>query len=84
MMTQEGYLYRHYDASGCLLYVGISIDPLKRQYQHFKTANWRALIQKITIETFASREAACEAEATAIRDEKPKLQCSSPSSDRRL
>jgi hypothetical protein len=68
-----GYLYRHYHASGDLLYVGITLTPLKRQASHFKRADWRDMILHIVVEPFATREEAVAAEAEAIRSEYPRF-----------
>jgi hypothetical protein len=67
------YLYRHYHPSGDLLYVGVSLQPLKRQDSHLKGAAWRNMIVRIVIEPFAAREEALAAEQAAIRDEFPKF-----------
>lgn len=64
-------LYRHFDAAGALLYVGISICALRRTSQHMQTAKWSDRIRRIEIESFASREAALAAEKAAIIDERP-------------
>ena len=66
------YLYRHYDPNGDLLYVGVSLDGLRRQMQHSKGSEWRVAIYQIIIEPFATREEALEAEQQAIRTEYPK------------
>lgn len=63
-------LYRHYDRSGSLLYVGISLDPVRRLRQHIGS-RWYSLIAKIEIEQFYSRREALEAEALAIVAEHP-------------
>jgi hypothetical protein len=67
------YLYRHYHPNGDLLYVGVSLRALDRQFQHSKTADWRKLIHRIEIEPFETREEALAAEQTAIRQEFPKF-----------
>ena len=67
------YLYRHYDHAGDLLYVGISLSPLRRHERHVAGATWRYLIVQILIEPFTSREEALLAEACATRDEFPKF-----------
>jgi hypothetical protein len=64
-------LYRHYDHSGELLYVGISLDALGRQRAHFRGADWRTKIARIHVEPFATREEALAAELVAIQDEFP-------------
>jgi predicted GIY-YIG superfamily endonuclease len=65
-------LYRHFSASGDLLYVGISCKPITRLKQHEHDASWAAQIARVEIEQFADRAAALEAERNAIRAEKPK------------
>jgi hypothetical protein len=67
------YLYRHYDPSGDLLYVGISLEPLRRQKRHSEKAAWRNMICQIVIEPFATREDALAAERLAIRIEFPRF-----------
>jgi hypothetical protein len=67
------YLYRHYHPSGDLLYVGISLEPLRRQERHTKAAPWRNMIARILIEPFETREEALAAEELAIRNEFPKF-----------
>jgi hypothetical protein len=67
------YLYRHYHPSGDLLYVGISLEPLRRQERHTKKAHWRNMITRILIEPFETREVALAAEELAIRNEFPKF-----------
>jgi hypothetical protein len=69
----ECYLYRHFHPNGDLLYVGISLQPLRRQDRHIKSADWRNLIHRIVIEPFTTREEALEAEQLAIRNEFPKF-----------
>jgi hypothetical protein len=69
----ECYLYRHYHPSGGLLYVGISLEPLRRQDRHLKVATWRDMICRILIEPFETREEALAAEEVAIRAEFPKF-----------
>ena len=65
-------LYRHYDAAGRLLYVGVSWSAVARYGGgHRVTASWAHEAVKMTIERFPTRQEALEAEATAIRSEKP-------------
>jgi excinuclease UvrABC nuclease subunit len=71
-MTDQTHLYRHFDAGGRLLYVGISLSALKRLSQHRKAAHWFASIANVTIETFPSRQKAVAAENLAIKTENPK------------
>jgi Arm DNA-binding domain len=66
------FLYRHYDASGDLLYVGMSLSVLARQARHIEYATWGNTICQIVIEPFATREELLAAEKYAIRTEFPK------------
>lgn len=63
-------LYRFYDADEQLLYIGIAYDPNLRRHQHSK-ASWRDLVAKQVIEWHPTRDAAAEAERTAIAAELP-------------
>lgn len=64
-------LYRYFDNSGQLLYVGITGDNTKRQSQHRRNSFWFGEIVNATFEHFPTREEALTAEAEAIRKEKP-------------
>lgn len=64
-------LYRHFDKTGKLLYVGISISTLTRLSQHSNNSVWFDSIYKVEIEKFSSRMEAQEAERIAIKKEKP-------------
>lgn len=64
-------LYRHYDAEGVLLYVGIAVSVVGRLAQHAKGSHWSSRIAQITVEWFDSREQAEDAERAAIVDEAP-------------
>ena len=65
-------LYRHYDAGGVLLYVGISANPLQRSARHAASARWFGDVATIRIEWFDSRAEAVSAEAVAIERETPR------------
>jgi predicted GIY-YIG superfamily endonuclease len=69
-MTVRTALYRHFDADGELLYVGISLDTMRRLLQH-KGSEWQQEIAKVEIEWLPTREAALRAEADAITTEQP-------------
>ena len=64
-------LYRHFDAEGRLLYVGVAANPLRRLAQHEKHAAWFGAVAEIKIEWFASRPKALRAELSAIGKEQP-------------
>lgn len=64
-------LYRHFDAAGRLLYVGISLNALQRLGQHSYGAAWFDHIATVTIEQHPTRGDALTAEAIAIAKESP-------------
>ena len=64
-------LYRHYDADGTLLYIGISLRAAYRLSQHMAVSHWADRIARITVEQHPNRPAAELAETTAINQEKP-------------
>lgn len=66
-------LYRHFDADGALLYVGISLSALGRLQAHKSGSHWSSKIASVTIESFATREEALRAEKEAIRTERPRF-----------
>ncbi len=64
-------LYRHFDAKGKLLYVGVSLNALQRLEHHRSTSHWFRDIRKITIEYHEGRYASLVAEHNAIKNENP-------------
>lgn len=68
----ETSLYRHFDADGELLYVGVSLNAVARLAQHRDSSQWFNQIRSVVIERHPTREAAIEAEKAAIKCEKPK------------
>lgn len=64
-------LYRHFDGSGVLLYVGITSRIGERIRDHKRHSCWWLEITRIEIERFASRAELIEAEKAAIRSENP-------------
>jgi transcriptional regulator with XRE-family HTH domain len=69
--TQPTTLYRHFDAAGRLLYVGVALGPVARLQQHASQSSWVRDIARMTIERFPTRTAAEQAERDAIRVEQP-------------
>lgn len=65
-------LYRHFDADGALLYVGISCRPITRLKQHEHDSSWAAQIARVSVERFLTRQEALEAERLAIKKERPR------------
>lgn len=64
-------LYRHRDAYGELLYIGVSLRPLYRTAQH-AGSSWFPEIVQIDLVHFPDMKSARQAERTAIAIEKPK------------
>lgn len=69
--AEQTALYRHYNAAGELLYVGISLCVVSRLAQHRRDSAWFREIANIAVEWHPTREAACDAEVAAIRAERP-------------
>lgn len=63
-------LYRHFDASGRLLYVGVAFNVVARTAEHQRSA-WFDLVVRIEVERHPDRESAVKAERTAIDTEGP-------------
>lgn len=63
--------YRHFDAEGRLLYVGISLSAVERLRQHVARSGWSSEIASITVETHPDRETAMAAEKHAVAHERP-------------
>ena len=64
-------LYRHFDADGTLLYVGISNTVFQRTATHLHTAEWAAQIDTIKVQWFDTRDEAAQVEAEAVVSERP-------------
>lgn len=64
-------VYRAFDHDRSLLYVGCSIEPMRRMKDHDHTSTWYQQVRYIELEWFDNREEALAAEAKAILDEKP-------------
>lgn len=69
--TEKTCLYRHFDKSGVLLYVGIARDHQSRLKSHSRYADWKYDIATVTVEYFETRTEAGRAEIKAIQTEKP-------------
>lgn len=66
------FLYRAYDATNELLYVGITGNVTLRIGQHAATKSWWHDVAKIDVDTFPDRASAMEEEAALIRTEQPR------------
>jgi len=64
-------LYRFFDESGCLLYVGISTVGPSRWKSHSKEKPWWTDVASSTVKHFTTRQAAESAEISAIKSEYP-------------
>ena len=64
-------LYRFYDASGQLLYVGISLHAAQRASEHRKDKAWWSDVARMEVQHLPTRGAALVAERTAIVNERP-------------
>lgn len=64
-------LYRFFDATGQLLYVGVSGNTESRWRQHAESKAWWSDVAEKTTEWLDSRPEALDAERIAIRTEKP-------------
>lgn len=64
-------LYRFFDRSDVLLYVGITVDPGARFKKHRGDKPWWNQVDHIGIEHFATRKEAEAAEKKAIQEEQP-------------
>lgn len=68
-------VYRVFDASGSLLYVGCSVNVFARLKEHRKWAVWWADAVRGSVHRYPDRQHALGVEARAIRDEKPRDNC---------
>lgn len=71
VIVQKVALYRHFDAAGVLLYVGVSSDPRSRSYSHRRHSAWTEFAVREEVEWLPDRDAALVAEKAAIVSEKP-------------
>ena len=66
-------LYRFYDSTNSLLYVGISNTWYQRFHQHERSSGWFSRVTHATFEPYESREAVEAAELIAIKTENPQF-----------
>lgn len=71
-MTERCALYRLFDASGDLLYVGVADRPKRRLANHAAVKAWWPQVARHTLTWFSTRSEALDAESNAIRDESPR------------
>lgn len=72
-MSERTALYRTFDASGVLLYIGISKNFGTRWKQHARVQPWWPDIQRQTVEWYPDWDVAHAAEVAAIRTENPRF-----------
>lgn len=65
-------VYRLWDASGGLLYVGQTIEGTKRLRAHEKEKPWWGDVASVTWQNCATKEEMDEVELRAIREENPR------------
>jgi predicted GIY-YIG superfamily endonuclease len=75
-MADRTALYRLFDASGRLLYVGITGNPRVRWLQHASDKPWWPQATQRELEWLATRAEALAAEQQAITEERPLYNCS--------
>lgn len=65
------HLYRHFDETGALLYVGVSLNTVSRLVDHKRTAKWFSRLARVEVQRFPTREASLDAERLAVETERP-------------
>lgn len=70
-MTEQQALYRLYDSTGTLLYVGVSLNVAQRMSQHRAVKPWWTDVARIELEHYDTRGRVLAAELAAIRAEAP-------------
>lgn len=71
-MSERTAVYRLYAADGRLLYIGVARHFGSRWHQHAGVQPWWSQVDHQTIAWFDTRDAAMQAEASAIKAEHPK------------
>lgn len=71
-MDRQQTLYRFFNKSNELLYVGITSNPFARMSGHASDKHWFAEVTHATFEHYPTRKAVDAAETRAIRSEYPK------------
>ena len=64
-------LYRCFDASGAVLYVGVTSQPWQRIAAHRRASPFRAEIDRVDFRWFGSRAQAMDAQAAEIAEHRP-------------
>lgn len=70
--TETQALYRFYDATGALLYIGLTADPGARWQSHAREKPWWHEVRGVSLETYPDRATVLAAETRAIAVENPR------------
>ena len=68
--NRENFVYRYFDRTGRLLYVGVTNEPENRHRGH-RRKSWFSAIARKTVDAYPTRSAALAAEREALRTESP-------------
>ncbi len=66
-----GYVYRHFDEKGELLYIGVTKNIDRRNSEHKWLSDWFFKVKNITVQEYDCLYEAQKAEALAIASENP-------------
>lgn len=66
-------LYRALDPEGRPLYIGFTLDGRRRLAEHGSRSDWWLRVGTVEIQHYATREDAMNAEAEAVRRERPEF-----------
>ena len=65
------YVYKYYDVSGVLLYVGMTNNLKTRDHQHRKSSDWYTSVSDTIVVLFDTKNDATVAETLSIKTELP-------------
>lgn len=69
---QQCQVYRFYDKRGRLLYIGMSINAVRRMEEHRATKAWWLDVADVKVDMYPDRASAERAEREAIQRERPR------------
>lgn len=72
MAERPGYVYRCFDDSGRLIYVGSSVNVEQRMAHHRAMSWWHSQVVRVDCQEFCTIDLARAAETLAIRSESPR------------
>lgn len=76
--TDRTAIYRLFDETGQLLYVGLTCQLARRLSSHELEKTWWADVAHISVEHYPTRDEAIDAESVAIRREGPRYNIVQP------